>query len=188
MREMEIREFLEIVRSGDQPAVERAIAWLAPWLTRAISRRLVDCRIRRIADTADIFQSLMKDFLARKRTDLGAAKVGLPAKSYLVAAIQKKILMRLRKEGRRIGSVDVEPLSRDGSPAPEVEGRDFVDAIRNRLREEDHWPFDQRLDGFTWREISLPMGVASDTLRMRLRRSVATAIYDLNREESKRVG
>jgi DNA-directed RNA polymerase specialized sigma24 family protein len=181
MGELEIQEFLQILRSGNHEAAERAIAWLAPWLRRAISLRLVDGRVRRVTDTGDVFQSLMKDFLERGPDDGATPQNGACAKKYLIAAVHNKIVSRLRKEKRHSGSLASEPLSPEACPATQVEGRDLIDTVRKLLRDENHWPFDRRVEGFTWPEIAMPYGIPSDTMRMRLRRSVAHGLCKLKR-------
>jgi DNA-directed RNA polymerase specialized sigma24 family protein len=183
MRDLETQDFLEILRSGDQESAEKLIASIEPWIRRVIHSRLVDRRLRRLIDTADVFQSLMGDFFARPQSEPSTCCGSMPADRYLSAAVHKKILMRLRKERRHSGDLEQhpEPLSREPSAGQCAAEKDYLDAVRNQLRNENRRSMDLRLDGFTWKEISAKLGGPSDTLRIRLRRSVAVAICELNR-------
>ena len=66
MASPELRRFLQILQSGDQQAIEAVLHELDPFLRKIIRLRLLDGRLRRVMDTTDIFQSLLKDFLSPK--------------------------------------------------------------------------------------------------------------------------
>ena len=87
MSDAEFQNFLEILRNGDAEAVDRLLAACDPFLRRAIRRRLFDGRARRIVDTSDILQSLLKDFLSRERTE-NAAVTPQRLCAYLAAAAE----------------------------------------------------------------------------------------------------
>jgi RNA polymerase sigma factor (sigma-70 family) len=180
---MQSQEFLKIIGSNDQETVEQAIARMEPWLHRVIHLRLNGGRLRRLADTGDIFQSLIKDFVAKGAYAQPSLEYGPSFKQYLLGAVRNKIRAHLRKERRNSGSLDghPEPLSREAEPTDEVEQRDLLDAVRNRLSNEDRSLFELRRQCFTWPEITEMVGGQPDSLRMRLRRSVAAAILDLDR-------
>jgi len=180
---MKSEGFLKIPGCSDPQSVEQSIAELEPWLRRVIRLRLNGGRLRRLADTGDVFQSLMRDFVSRKAAVRPPTVYGPSLKRYLVGAVRNKIRARLRKERRNLGSLGEypEPLSREVDPPQNVAERDFVEAIHSRLNGEDRQLFELRREGFTWPQVAMMIGGRSDALRMRLRRSVAAVIVELNR-------
>jgi DNA-directed RNA polymerase specialized sigma24 family protein len=173
-------EFFEILRSGDTEAVGRLLSDFDPFLRRAIRLRLCDRRARRVVDTSDILQSLLKDYLSREVADAGDASSGR-LRAYLAAAAQYKVSSKTRKERRRIADLDdiAEPVSDEPPASKQAEDRDFIDAIRRRLDEGDRRLFDLSQQGRTWQQIANEIGGHPDTLRIQLRRSVAAALAEI---------
>jgi hypothetical protein len=188
MREAGFQEFFEILSSGDSEAVEQLLSDFDPFLRRAIRLRLRDRRARRVVDTSDILQSLLKDYLSRVGTDPGATSPQR-LRAYLTAAAQYKVSAKTRRERHRFADLgDVaEPVSHELPPGKEVEDRDFIAAIRSRLDEKDLRLFDLSQQGRTWRQVADEIGGHPDTLRIQLRRSVASALADI-REGERRDG
>jgi|HubBroStandDraft_6_1064221.scaffolds.fasta_scaffold38843_2 DNA-directed RNA polymerase specialized sigma24 family protein len=180
---MESDGFSKFPGNIDSESVDQAIMRLEPWLRRVIRLRLTGGRLRRLADTSDVFQSLLKDFLSRKEIPEVSAVHGPSLRRYLVGAVRNKVKARLRKEQRNAGSLGAypEPVSADSDPQRVVAEWDFVDALRSRLTDEDRRLFEFKREGLTWPQIATMVGGQSDALRMRLRRSVAAAIVELNR-------
>jgi hypothetical protein len=184
MREAGFQEFFEILRSRDTEAIDRLLAEFDPFLRGAIRLRLLDRRARRIVDTADILQSLLKDFLAREKD--GAAASSKRVQAFLAAAVQYKISKKTRKERRRTADINniAEPISSEPPPCKRVEDRDFIDAIRSRLDDGNCRLFDLSQQGLTWSQIATEIGGHPDTLRIQLRRSVAVALAEIRQGES----
>jgi RNA polymerase sigma factor (sigma-70 family) len=186
MASPELQEFLAVLQSGDQPGIEELLRQLDPFLRQVIRMHLVDGRLRHVLSTTDIFQSLLKDFLARR--------AGAPApddrqgglRAYLAAAVHHKVRTRMRKERRHAGNLpeNQEPHDPERPASQQVEERDLLMAIRDRLSEGGRQLFDLKAQGLTWREVSETIGVPPDTLRMRLRRAVAAALDDLGHGNS----
>jgi DNA-directed RNA polymerase specialized sigma24 family protein len=189
MSEAGFQKFLEILRSGDEEAVGRLLADFDPFLRRAIRLRLFNRRARRVVDTADILQSLLKDFLDRKGTN-GAAASSRRLRAYLTAAAQYKIAGKVRKERRRTADLcDVaEPVSQEPPPSNQAENRDMIDAIRSRLDDGNRRLLDLSQQGRTWREIANEVGGHADTLRIQLRRSVAVALAAIREADTSHAG
>jgi DNA-directed RNA polymerase specialized sigma24 family protein len=185
MREAGFQKFVEILRNGDAEAVDRLLADLDPFLRRAIRMRLCDRRTRRVVDTSDILQSLLKDYLSREGTDAGAAS-SRRLHAYLTAAAKYKIGSKTRKERRRTADFDdvLEPVSPEPTPSRQAEDRDFINAVRSRLDEGNRRLFDLSQQGRTWRQIAIEVGGNPDTLRIQLRRSVAAALAEIRGGES----
>jgi DNA-directed RNA polymerase specialized sigma24 family protein len=189
MKDAGFQKFLEILRSGDAEAVDRLLLEFDPFLRRAIRLRLLDGRARRAVDTADILQSLLKDFLDREGAD-GAAASSRRLRAYLTAAAHYKIASKVRKESRRIADLDQipEPQSPEPPPGKQAEDRDLIDAIRQRLDTANRRLLDLSRQGRTWRQIANEIGGHPDTLRIQLRRSVAAALAEIRHGDSMHAG
>ena len=183
----EFPDFLAALRTGDPQALEEFLREIDPFLRQVIRLRLIDSRLRRVVDTTDILQSLLKDFLSRRQSDTppGGATGGLYA--YLIAAVRKKILARLRKECRHLGSLpdDWDAVSPEPSPAQQAERRDLYQVVRARLSEDKRLLFDLRAQGRTWPEIAQQVGGKPNALRVRLSKAIRTILNDLEGEESR---
>jgi len=189
MTEAGFQRFIEILRSGDAEAVDRLLSDFDPFLRRAIRLRLFDRRTRRVVDTSDILQSLLKDFLGREQAD-GAAASSERLRAYLTAAAKYKISSKTRKERRRIVDLSdvAEPVSAEPPPSQAVEDRDLIDAVRSRLDDANRRLFDLSQHGQTWRQIANDIGGHPDTLRIQLRRSVAAALSEIRHGDSIHAG
>jgi DNA-directed RNA polymerase specialized sigma24 family protein len=174
--EPKFQKFLEILRSGDAEAVEQLLSDLEPFLKGAIRVRLFNNRARRVVDTSDIVQSLLKDFLSSQHNRVEASLRDVRA--YLIAAARYKIAGRVRKERRRTAGLDdvPEPMSPDPRPCELTADRDFVDAVRSKLDDANGRLFDLFRQGRTWREIADEIGSHPDSLRLQLRRSIAAVL------------
>jgi DNA-directed RNA polymerase specialized sigma24 family protein len=189
MPSRELHEFFGALRSGDPRTVEPLLNRLDPSLRRIIRSRLKDARVRRVADTSDIFQSLLKDFLFQKESQRPPSGPSAGIYAYLAAAACHKIQAKLRKERRHVAGLadDFQPVSRDPPPTKRFEDRDFIEAVRDRLGEGGRLLFDLAVQGLTWAEISEIVEGKPDALRMRLRRGIANVLSELGEEEPSHV-
>jgi DNA-directed RNA polymerase specialized sigma24 family protein len=189
MASRELHEFFAALRSGDPQTIESLLQRLGPVLRRIIRARLQDARVRRVADTSDIYQSLLKDFLFQpeSRTPPSESSAGIYA--YLAAAACHKIQAKQRKERRHLGSLadDSTAVSPGPSTSQRLENEDLINAVRARLGEENCLLFDLTMQGLTWTEISAIVGSSPDALRMRLRRRIASVLSELGEEEHSHV-
>jgi hypothetical protein len=128
----EFQEFLADFRAGDPQAIEAFLRQIDPFLRQAIRLRLIDSRLRRVVNTTDILQSLVKDFLLRQQNETPPVGATGGLYAYLAAAARKKILARLRKECRHLGSLpgDWDAVSPEPSPAQQAERRDLYEVER----------------------------------------------------------
>lgn len=185
MSNPELSDFFAVLRDGDGQAVEELLRQLDPILRRLIHLRLIDGRLRHVLDTADIYQSLLKDFLSQK--EAGPSRAGSLADfcAYLAAAVRYKIQTRVRKERRHTGGLpdEWEPVSPEPAPEQHVQNQDLRQAIRSRLPERTRPLFDLKMQGLPWKAIAEQIGDDPDTLRMRFRRAVTTALCQLSHED-----
>jgi DNA-directed RNA polymerase specialized sigma24 family protein len=189
MASRELQEFFAALRSGDPETAESLLNRLEPSLRRIIRARLHDARVRRVADTSDIFQSLLKDFLFQRESQRSRSESSADVYAYLAAAACHKIQAKQRKERRQIGSLadDFEPVSLEPAVGKRLENRDFIEAVRERLAEDSRLLFDLTMQGLSWTEISAIVEGSPDALRMRLRRGIASVLSELREEELSRV-
>jgi DNA-directed RNA polymerase specialized sigma24 family protein len=185
MAAQELQQFLATLRSGDRQAVNRVLEKFGPFFRKTIRLRLIDKRLRRVMETTDVFNSLLKDFLAQ---DHPPAETSAGLCAYLAAAVHHKILTRTRKERRHAGSLPHgwDAANAAETPAQEVDHRDFSEFIRGQLSEFDRRLLDLRQSGQTWPEITDEVGGNSDALRMRLRRAVAAVLGGAGHSELSR--
>lgn len=185
MASPELQEFFAALRSGDPQTVDSLLNRLDPSLRRIIRARLHDARVRRVADTSDIFQSLLKDFLFQRESERSPSESSAGLYAYLGAAACHKIQAKLRKERRHVGSLvdGLEPVSPEPGAGQPLENRDLIEAVRARLDEDRRLLFDLTMQGLTWTEISAIFGGKPDALRMRLRRGIANVLSELGEEE-----
>jgi DNA-directed RNA polymerase specialized sigma24 family protein len=177
----ELEEFLAKIQGGNEGAVEALLREMDPFLRRVIRMRLLDGRLRRAVDTTDILQSLLKDFLRQPVAGEPAQTSSDKLSAYLAAAVRHKVQTRLRKEGRHAGSLpeEWEPTSPEPDVGKHVDDQDFAAAVRSRLDESARVLFDLKAQGLTWQEVAARVGGRADALRMRLNRSVAVVLTEL---------
>jgi len=178
MPSTELQQFLVTLQSGDRDAVDEMLRQFEPFLRRIIRLRLIDGRLRRVMDTADVFQSLLKDFLEQHHPSVETL-AGLDA--YLANAVRYKIQTRLRKERRHAGSLpeECEPTQVEPSAARQTEDQDWYQAIRARLPAQTQLLLDLKAQGLTWPEIAEKVGGRTDALRMQLTRALAPILRQL---------
>ena len=181
----ELQEFFALIQDGDEGAVEAMLQEMDPFLRRVVHMRLLDGRLRRAVDTTDILQSLLEDFLRQSAAGEPAETSSAALCAYLAAAVRHKVQTRMRKERRHAGSLpeEWERASSEPDIRKRVEDQDFAAAIRSRLDESARLLFDLKAQGLTWQEIAEKVGGRADALRMRLNRSIAVVLTELDYEE-----
>jgi DNA-directed RNA polymerase specialized sigma24 family protein len=183
MPSAELQQFLATLRGGDSQAVDEMMRQLDPFLRRIIHLRLIDGRLRHITDTADIFQSLLKDFLSQ---DHPSVETSAGLRAYLATAVHYKIQTRKRKERRHGGHLPDgwETVSSESPAGGHADDQDLCRVIRSRLPEVARRLFDLKAQGLTWAEIAAQVGGQSDALRMQLTRALAPILSELREGRS----
>ncbi len=183
MSESEIfRDLLTRVRAGDQRAATDLVRQLEPELRRAVSVRLGDPRLRRVADSVDVCQSVLANFFVRVR--LGEFDLARPEQllHMLMVMTRNKIQDHARRQQaqkrdhRRIeGQADGDLDALVGSarePGSVVAWRDLLQEVRKLLTDEERQLADHRADGLAWPEIAAQVGGQPDALRKKLDRAL----------------
>jgi RNA polymerase sigma factor (sigma-70 family) len=182
-----LQHALAAVQAGDEAAAEGLVVCLEPQLRAAARRHLYDARARRVADSTDICQTVLIDFLKRLgedrefHLDTEAQLMGL-----LVRIARNKICDLVRHEQRQVGGLPdnwdcPDPQS---TPGRRAERADLVRAIKSRLTGLELEWFNQRALGRTWEELAEQFNCPASTLRVRLDRAIARVRQELAAQET----
>jgi RNA polymerase sigma-70 factor (ECF subfamily) len=184
------QDLLGRVRAGDELAALELVRRYEPAIRRAIRIRLVDSRLRRVLDSADICQSVFGSFFVR--TALGQYELDTPQQllALLTDMGRKKLADQERKEGaarrdaRRVETIPDQNLlaAPDDSPSRQVALRELVEEFRRRLSPEERRLAEQRADGQGWGEIAAEEGGSPEGLRKKLERAVDRVALELGVE------
>ena len=139
-------EFVGRIRAGDERAAADLVGRYAPVIRVAVRTRLGDRRLRRVLDTMDICQSVLKSFFARAAA--GQYDLEQPGQlvRLLVAIARNKVALQARRQ--RAGNRDLRrdvPLAAGDwdvagvgpSPSRVASGRELLAEFRRRLSAEE---------------------------------------------------
>jgi RNA polymerase sigma-70 factor (ECF subfamily) len=184
------QDLLGRVRAGDELAALELVRRYEPAIRRAIRIRLVDSRLRRVLDSADVCQSVFGSFFVR--TALGQYELQTPQQllALLTDMGRKKLADQERKEAaarrdaRRVETVPDQKLlaDPDDSPSRQVALRELVEEFRKRLSPEERRLAERRADGQGWGEIAAEQGGSPEGLRKKLERAVDRVALELGVE------
>ena len=176
------RDLLTRVRAGDQRAATDLVRQLEPELRRAVRVRLGDPRLRRVADSVDVCQSVLANFFVRVR--LGEFDLARPEQllHLLMVMTRNKIHDRARRqqaqkrdqrrvEGQADGDLDA-LVGNAHDPGRSVACRDLLEEVRRLLTDEERLLADHRAEGLEWPEIAAHVGGQPDALRKKLNRAL----------------
>lgn len=185
----EFLELLEKVRCGDPAATTLLVQRFEPEVRRFIRFRLSSPALRRTFDSLDICQSVLCRFFV----DISEGRLELNDPRQLTALLLTMARNKLcdkvrqahsdRQDIRRQEHVTDETVLgiADSADTPsEIVGvQEILNAVRQRLTEEERFLVDQRLAGRGWQELAEELGDSVDTLRKRMTRSIDTAAAQL---------
>jgi RNA polymerase sigma factor (sigma-70 family) len=173
----EFRALLARIRAGDQEAAADLLRRYEPQVRRLIRVRLADPRLRRVLDSADIFQSVLWSFLVKVIKGHYDPQEPGELLRLLATMASHKIIDRARKELRRKtepGGPDL--LDRlpgqDGTPSNVVALRELLDKVASLLSEEELRVARLHTDGKSWAEVGAEVGAAPDAVRKRFERAM----------------
>jgi RNA polymerase sigma factor (sigma-70 family) len=167
--------FLEAVRAQQTEAVAEFLRRYEPLVRRLLHRQLNGSHLRRTVDSSDLWQSILKDFLAKLHTGQFAFRSEADLRGLLVVMARHKLASRGRHERRNAGSIpdSSKRIGRGPPPDEEAAHRDDVEVFRKALTGPERTAFDLRAAGQSWEEIGRELGCNADAARMRLQRAVA---------------
>jgi DNA-directed RNA polymerase specialized sigma24 family protein len=192
MDETSFRELLDRARRRDEQAAAELVRRYGPALRVAVRARLADRGLRRLMDSADVYQSVLGDFFARAAT--GQFELERPEQLVgLLAAMARNRLINLtakhraaRRDQRRLEPVAADEVALAGSeptPSRVVAGRELLGEVLGRLSDEERQLAEERAGGRAWAEIAAERGAQPNALRMRLARALDRAGRELGVEE-----
>jgi RNA polymerase sigma-70 factor (ECF subfamily) len=173
----EFRALLARIRAGDQEAAADLLRRYEPQVRRLIRVRLTDPQLRRVFDSADIFQSVLGKFFVKVLEGRYDPQEPGELLRLLATMASHKIIDQARKPGHR----KAEPRGGDlidrlpgqaGTPSSVVAFHELLDQVASRLSEEELRIARLRADGKSWAEVAAEVGGEPDAVRKRFERAV----------------
>ncbi len=181
-------ELIRRVRGGDEQAATELVRRYEPAIRRAVRIRLADSRLERAFDSMDVCQSVMASFFVRAalgQFDLDGPEQLLRLLSTMARHKLADQIDRERAEcrdNRRVeeGSSHSREVA-DATPTPsrELEARELLHQMQNRLTPEERELADMRQQGLEWAEIAAQVGGTPEALRKRLARAADRVAHEL---------
>ena len=193
---MDPPSFAELVsraRGGDPDAVRHLVELYEPVIRRQVRFSLLENKLRRVLEEADVCQSVMGRFftgLEQRRFELDGPE---QLNGLLKRLVRNKITDHARywKAGRRdylrnITPIDpddpVEPISPDPTPSRVVADADFLARFEGRLSDGERAIFALRRQGMNWPEIADRVGGKAEAIRKRFERALERVRRNLDPE------
>jgi len=184
-------EFVGRIRAGDEQAAADLVGRYAPAIRLEVRARLGDRRLRRVLDSMDLCQSVLKSFFARAAA--GQYDLDRPDQlvRLLVAIARNKVARQARRQ--RAGNRDLRrdaPLAAGEwdvagagpSPSRVASGRELLVEFRRRLSVEERHLADLRAAGRGWAEIGAELGGTAQARRMQLARALDRVAREMGLE------
>ena len=190
--ETSFAELIARVREGDDAAAAELVRRYEPAIRRSLRLRL-DPRLRRVCDSMDLCQAVMASFFVRAAT--GQYELDTPEQllKLLITMARHKLSKarrdrhRARRDPRREveGSAVQQGLMAQGtSPSRQVEAKELLAAVQERMTDEERRLVEMRGQGHDWAAIAAELGGSPEALRKRLARAVARVEAELHLDEA----
>ena len=186
--ENSFRELLKRVRQGDQAAAEQLLRQYESELRIMARVRLKSTSLRRVVDSMDICQSVMRSFFHRASNGEFKIDNAEQLKKLLLTMLINKVRDQERRQNavrrdiRRLVSMSVDDLnlsSSEESPSQIVMAREAQQEFDRRLSNDERELIQLRRGGLSWLEISQQLGSTPDALRKRYTRIVERVVKDM---------
>jgi RNA polymerase sigma-70 factor (ECF subfamily) len=186
------RELMGRVRAGDEAAATQLVREYEPVIRRVVRIQLRDRRMRRVLDSMDICQSVLRSFFIRAA--LGQYELTTPQEllNLLSTVARYKLADQVKQHRRECRDVRrVESGSPEdraiaavaSSPSEQAANRELLHEFRKRLSDDERHLADQRALGHGWAEIAAATGGSPDGLRKKLDRAIDRIGRELGLEE-----
>jgi RNA polymerase sigma factor (sigma-70 family) len=185
-------ELIRRVRAGDEQASTELVRRYEPAIRIAVRARLTDARLRRLLDSMDVCQSVLANFFVRVST----GHFELEGPEQLIALLSTMARNRVtnhalkehaaRRDQRRTRSSELherEVVDPSPGPAAIMDGRDLLEAVNDRLSDQERQLAEQWASGDPWEKIGEKTGGRPDALRVRLARALERVRKDLLRRD-----
>ena len=184
--------FIAKIRVGDEGAAREMVDQFEQIIRCEVRLRLDDFRLRRIFDSMDISQSVLKSFFMRARSGHFEIESTEQLVGLLTQMTRNKLAteVRTQRAGRRdfrlMAATPVEDIAVvSTSPSPDRQSldRDLLASVRRRFTEEECRIADLRAEGWEWPEIASQLGGSPGGRRMQLTRAVNRVATDLRLDD-----
>jgi RNA polymerase sigma-70 factor (ECF subfamily) len=185
-------ETLARVRRGDPLAVAAFVRDYQPFLLRTARRRFGD-DLRAAADSADVCQSVLMNFLVRAGNGEFEFQSPEDVNRLLAVMVRNKVASWRRREGaeRRdrdraeaLGSAAGGLADTTLGPASRVANEELIRAARERLTPDERELVELRAQGLDWDAIAERKGTNAAALRKRLSRALNRVAQELGLDDA----
>ena len=187
-------DFLQALRQRQTQAFDQLVELCGPDLRALIRSWLGDVQLRRVADSVDIWQSVLIKFDECVRTGQFQAETFAQLQSYLRTLARNTFMDLLRKEQaakrhhagtdprrRRLESTGVaDPGS---SPSEHVAYEELEQQFLSGLSEHGRQIYARRAQGWTWPQIAAEMGGFPNSWRVRFDREIERVVREMGLEK-----
>ena len=187
------QDLIARVRAGDEAAAAQLVRDYEPVIRRVVRIQLRNPRLRRVLDSMDVCQSVLRSFFVRAA--LGQYKLTTPQELMrLLSTIARHKLLdqvkqhqRERRDVRRVESCSIETRGIAGAqsnPSEDVANQELLKEFRKRLSDDERSLAEQRAQGLGWAEIAAAKkGASPDGLRKKLDRAINRIGRELGLED-----
>ena len=184
-------DFIARVRLGDEDAARELVRQFEKVIRREVRLRLDDHRLYRVFDSMDISQSVLTSFFARASTGHFDLETPDQLVKLLIKMTRNKVAFQVRRQralrrdsrmtdARPVDEIDV--ASPSPGPSELASDHDLIEAVRNRLGDEERRLADLRGEGWEWPEIAARLGGSAQARRVQLARAVQRVAREMNLE------
>ena len=191
--EQSFRDLVSRLRAGDERAAEELVRRYEPTLRRTVRVRLRDPRLRRRFDSADVCQSVFRNFFVRAAAgqfDLAGPEqllkllATMARNSLTNQAVREQADCRDCRRTEPAGSDAGERLVAPGpTPSRQVAARELLEEARRRLSAEERQLLELRQEGREWADVAAVVGGTPEALRKQLARALDRVARELGLDE-----
>ncbi len=179
MDQNEIEGLLRQAVAGCEDSAVRFVQLFETQIRMEIRTRLASAELARVIDSVDIAQSVFTDFLISARTGEIGQQEPRAAIAMLMRTSREKVAQKIRyhQAGKRDwrrneGTVEQYVQLPSDAPGPREQATesDMLEFLRAKLGETDFRLLQLRIEGCSWGEVSVEVGMSPDACRMRIQR------------------
>jgi RNA polymerase sigma factor (sigma-70 family) len=165
------------IRAGDQSATAELLRRYEPQVRRLIRVRLTDPQLRRVFDSADIFQSVFLDFLVKVHEGRYDPQEPGQLLALLRTMANHKIIDKARRPAHRKaapgGGELLNGLAGDeDTPSSDLAFREVLEKVAGLFSPEELRLAQLRAEGRSWADVAAAVGGDPEALRKRLERAL----------------
>jgi RNA polymerase sigma factor (sigma-70 family) len=188
MDDQEFSDFLAALRQREPWAFDQLVALCGPDLRGLIRSWLGKVPLRRVADSVDIWQSVLIKFDECVRNGQFQAQTFPQLQSYLRTLARNRFFDLLRREqaAKRQPPIDprrspewTEVADTGSSPSQHVAYEELEQQFLGGLSEEARQVYARRAQGWTWPRIAAERGEFPSTLRVRFDREIERVLREM---------